>query len=93
MNQKVKDAVQVILNELNNISSQGRKDVALTIVDTVRSDHRTLQQSFWNALLVAQLLYADSRYDARNEAAVGWAKEVKALATKHNLDIGCLPFI
>ena len=40
MNIKVKAAVQTILNELNG---GNRKDIATTILDTVRSDHRTLQ--------------------------------------------------
>lgn len=89
MNQKVKDAVQVILNELNG---GDRKDIALTIVDTVRNDHRTLQQLFWSKMLQAQIMYADSRHDLRNEAAVEWAKTVKETAIKHNLDMG-MPYI
>ena len=85
MNNKVKEAVQTILNELNG---GNRQDIALTIVDTVRSDHRTLQQLFWGAMLMAQIAYADSRHDLRNEDAVELATEVKKLAVKLNMDMG-----
>ena len=89
MNQKVKEAVQTILNELNG---GNRKDIAATILDTVRSDHRTLQQLFWSVMLLAQIGYADSRYDLRNEASVNWAKKVKEVATRLNFDMG-FPYI
>jgi hypothetical protein len=89
MNTKVKDAIQVILNELNG---GNRKEIAATILDTVRSEHRTLQQLFWSAILVAQIGYAESRYDGRNEVAVTWAKKVKEVAIRLCFDMG-FPYI
>ena len=85
MNAKVKAAVQTILDEANG---GNQKDIALAIVDTVRSDHRTLQESFWSAMLLAQIMYADSRHDLRNEAAVKLAGLVKQLAIDNNMDMG-----
>ena len=91
-NEKVTNAVQVILNELNNISTSARNEVADTILETVSRDHRTLQESFWDAILKAQMRYADSPHDPRNEYAVKLAKVVKQAAIDNNLDYG-LPCI
>ena len=87
MNAKVKEAIEVIMQEINDISSAKQTDVALTIVDTVRNQHRTQQEDFWTAMLRAQIMYADSRYDLRNEAAVNWAKLVKEVVA-NNMDMG-----
>ena len=43
-------------------------------------------------MLLAQIGYADSRHDLRNEAAVHLAEVVKEAATKNNMDMG-LPYI
>lgn len=92
INPKVKDAVSVILAELNTMSSSSKADIAHTIFDTVARDHRTLQQAFWSAIMKAQISYADSytefQPDLRNEAAVKLAKAVKATAIENNLDYG-----
>lgn len=85
MNAKVKEAIETISRELNRGDI---KDIALTIVDTVRNDHRTLQEYFWSAMLLAQIAYADSRHDLRNEAAVKLAGLVKQLAIDNNMDMG-----
>ena len=85
MNDKVKEAIQTIMNELND---GNRKEIANTILDTVRADHRTLQQLFWSAMLLAQIGYADSRHDLRNEDAVELARLVRDLAKEHNMDFG-----
>jgi hypothetical protein len=89
INEKVVDAIKIILNELNG---GNRKDIAMSILVAVTSDHRTLQQSFWSAMLLAQMGYADARNDLRNEQAVLLAKLVKDLAEKNNMDMG-LPYI
>lgn len=89
MNKKVQEAVETILRELNG---GNRSEIATTILFTVRQDHRTLQQLFWNVMLKAQIGYADSQYDPRNEAAVKLAGIVKEAATKANMDMG-LPYI
>ena len=85
MNANVKAAIETILREANG---GNQKEIALTIVDTVRSDHRTLQESFWSVMLLAQIMYADSRYDLRNEAAVKLAGLVKQLSIDNNMDMG-----
>jgi hypothetical protein len=91
-NQKVKDAIQALLQELNSMSSSDRKAAVDTIHYTITHEHRTLQQAFWSALLLAQIKYADNSHDMRNECAVKLAKAVKDAATAINLDYG-LPFI
>jgi hypothetical protein len=85
MNAKIKEAIETISRELNG---GNHKDIALTIVDTVRADHRTLQEYFWSVMLLAQIMYADSRYDLRNEAAVKLAGLVKQLAIDNDMDMG-----
>ncbi|CAM6053497.1 unnamed protein product [Sphagnum tenellum] len=89
MNQKVKEAIQTILNEVNGGNT---KDVAASIYEAISQDHRTLQQQFWSAMLFAQMRYASNPHDMRNEYAVKLAKLVKQLAIDNNLDYG-LPYI
>jgi hypothetical protein len=90
VNQKVVDAVKVILSELNG---GNRKDIARSIHQAVSSDHRTLQQSFWSAVLLAQCAYAENSSDLRNEQAVELAKMVKKVAESRNWDIGGLMYL
>lgn len=89
---QVKDAVNMILRELNG---GNRKVIADAIVDTVSHDHRTLQQAFWSAMMLAQIKYVkihENAHDLRNEDAVRLARTVKEAAEKLNLDYG-LPYI
>jgi len=99
MELKVKEAVQTILNELNG---GNQRKIAETICETVLSDHRTLQECFWSAMLQAQIKFGDLTmdaqerggwgYDARNEAAVKLAVKIKEIAIQNNFDHG-LPYI
>ena len=89
VNQKVKEAVQTILNELNGGRGNG---IVNAISETVQCEHRTLQQLFWSHMLKAQILYADARHDGRNEKAVEFAALVKRLAEQENVDMG-FPYI
>lgn len=88
-NDEVIQAIQVITSAVNRI---GRTDVDKSISEALRREHRTLQQGFWNAILKAQIAYADAGYDLRNEQAVKLAGAVKALAIENNWDMG-LPLI
>ena len=85
MNENVKQAVKIILDELNG---GNRKEIAETIFDTVRRDHRTLQQLFWSSILLAQIQYSKVQYDARNQQSVALAVAVEALANERNWDMG-----
>jgi hypothetical protein len=87
--ERVVDAVKTILNELNG---GDRRDISMAIFETLRREHRSLQQSFWSAMLLAQIDYAESRHDLRNEAAVDLAKAVRELAIERNID-GGLPYV
>ena len=85
----VTQAISTILDELNG---GNRKKIASAIYDRLSREHRTLQQAFWSAMLLAQIQYADNRHDLRNEDAVKLAKLVKDLAVRNNMDMG-LAFI
>ena len=87
--QKVKDAINTIVDELNGGNCGVIADV---INEALHRQHRTLQQKFWSAILLAQIDYASHDHDLRNEAAVNWAKAVKELAREKNTDMG-LPLI
>ena len=88
-NQKVKEAVQTLLNCVNGGDA---REIANIIWETVSRDHRTLQEGFWSSMLLAQIKYADNPSDLRNEAAVKLAQKVKEMAKENNFDYG-LPFI
>jgi hypothetical protein len=87
--EQVVDAVKIILKELNG---GNRQDISEAIYETLRTEHRTLQQAFWSAMLMAQIDYSEMRTDARNEAAVELAKAVRDLAIERNIDRG-LPYV
>lgn len=83
--QRIDIAVQAIISELNGGDA---KEVGQYILDSLDHTHRSLQQYFWDAILKAQLDYAEVAHDLRNEGAVRLAKVVKEAAKKHNLDYG-----
>ena len=83
--QAIADAVDAITRELNGGS---RKEVAQAIHERISREHRTLQQSFWSAILLAQIAYADNASDLRNADAVEFAKGVRKLAESKNFDLG-----
>lgn len=85
---EVERAVQTLLSAVNNISGSSRRDVAETIYFAVAMEHRTNQQAFWSAILLAMMKYADESTDARNEQSVMFAKRVRELAREYNVDMG-----
>ena len=82
---KVTDAIRVICNELNG---GNRRDVAQAVLETVRTEHRTIQQAFWSMMLAVQTQYADNASDLRNEQAVRLAQAVRDLAKQNTWDLG-----
>lgn len=89
-NEKVYNAVQTILNELNG---GNRVSIAGTIYDAVTSDHRTLQQSFWSVIIMAFCAYAKNSFDLRNEESVRFAEQTRVIAAERNFDIAGFPYI
>src|ERR1017187_6999222 len=83
--EKVTEAISVIMDELNG---GPKKKIAMAIYDRVSREHRTLQQAFWSAMLLAQIEYATDPFDLRNEAAVKLANRVKETARANNFDMG-----
>jgi hypothetical protein len=88
-NERVKEAVKVLMSELNGGNANL---IGATIHEVVSQDHRTLQQRFWSAMLKAQILYAENRFDPRNETSVRLAEAVKEVAVYHGWDSG-LPYV
>jgi hypothetical protein len=88
-NEKVLGAIDTIMRELNGGST---REIAGVIADRIKREHRTLQASFWSAMLLAQIDYATSGFDLRNEAAVRFAEDVRQLAIQKNVDMG-FPFV
>jgi hypothetical protein len=78
-------AVKDILGVLNGRNTQR---LAGVVHEEIISDHRTVQQSFWSLMLLAQMQYAYEASDARNEAAVKLAYQVRQLAIKLHFDLG-----
>ena len=83
--QRIKDAIEVLVTELNG---GNRRDIGEDIYAALAVTHRTLQQDFWSAMLMAQISYAENASDMRNAEAVRMAKAVKELAEKNNWDLG-----
>ena len=71
------EATLVIIDQLNNIRSSARDEVADGILYALYSSHRTLQQSFVSAINDVLVEYAVKGYDPRNEASVKFANKVK----------------
>jgi hypothetical protein len=89
-NQKVVDAVNTILRELNG---GNKNEIVASIFETLSVEHRTIQQLFWGVMLKVQIsYYANIPFDQRNEASVKLAKLVREVAIKNNLDTG-LPYV
>jgi len=82
---EVSSAVSALMDALNGGNT---RDIATTIHERVTQEHRTLQQQFWSALLLAQIDYADNAYDLRNEQAVRLAQRVREVARQENMDLG-----
>ena len=84
-NTLVHDAILVLLDEMTGTS---RKAAAKQIHEALAGHHRTVQQAFWSAILLAQIEYATEPFDERNKASVILANQVKDLAKKLNYDQG-----
>lgn len=85
INDRVTEAVSIILDALNGTSSRDVKEVVLR---RLTREHRTLQQSFWSMITLALIDYADAPNDLRNEMAVRLAEKFKEFAIKNNFDMG-----
>lgn len=74
-------AGQAAVREICNAVNGGQcVDVAKGITDELRRTHRTLQQDFWRAVLIAARTYGETPYvDLRNEAAVNACKQIGEL--------------
>lgn len=55
------------------------RDLADVLVDHLRREHRTLQETFWRVIQMVAHKYKDFPSDLRNQAAVEFAKKIDAL--------------
>lgn len=69
-------AVEEIIDQLNTMTEE---DVVVkAISDKLLNSHRTLQQSFVTAMLLALSKYGQEAHtDARNQSAVDYCKQIK----------------
>jgi hypothetical protein len=75
---ELQDALSIILNRGN---SSEATEMAECLLETLRLEHRTLQQNFWRVMQCLMTRYAEAPSDLRNEASVEWtrkASEVEA---------------
>jgi len=74
---QVKETMDQLINHTNCMT--GEQDVIQGMVDSLTSNHRTLQQSFVRCVVAALVEYSECKTDLRNESAVDFAKKVKEL--------------
>jgi len=79
---KVKEAVRVIVSELNMMGNGNI--VGEAVKEELSCTHRTLQQGFFKDVVVPIILWfngqlEDGRYDLRNEDACQCAKKLKPI--------------
>lgn len=80
----VKRAVSDLCDAANAMG--GKKDLGRAVCDALTLEHRTMQQSFWSAMLIVIKLYGEIDCDLRNEAAVLWCRKVTELMDDGTLD-------
>lgn len=74
------DLGATIINALADAVNGGdQKRIVDTATNALRHQHRSLQQGVIGVLKCIIEEYADSQYDIRNENAVYWARDVRAL--------------
>lgn len=70
-----KEAIDVIMNAVNIMGSDEK--VAKGIIESLQTNHRTLQQNFWRVMMQVIKEYSEFRTDMRNEGAVELCKYIK----------------
>lgn len=88
---EIKDAVNVLFRKLNGMGNN--KDVESAVIEVFSNEHRTLQQAFFNKIIlpvIRRCIEANDNnwYDLRNEAMVKCAKKIEPV-----IKDTCLPFI
>ena len=80
---ELKDAMETIMRGVNSFEAEKIGEI---MAEFVMNDHRTLQQYFCKAIQVFIDKYADTKsFDARNDASIQWAIDVKKLKESHHL--------
>jgi len=74
---EIENALKVLLNHSNVMSPNDNLSDVLT--DLMKSEHRTIQQSFVKEIHDFLVKYSNFRYDLRNEASAKFARDVKEL--------------
>ncbi len=72
-----KETMEQLIDHTNCMT--GEEAVIQGIVEALQGSHRTLQQSFVRCMAKALIEYSNTRFDARNEASIDFAKKVKEL--------------
>jgi len=81
LDQRNEEVIEEIFRLLNYMTNE--KELTNAFNDKISRQHRTLQQNFFRMINLIVATYADNSdkigCDARNEASVAWAKEVKKI--------------
>jgi len=83
--QKVKDAVEVIIREINVMGNEAL--VGKAVVDHLGNTHRTLQQNFFRDVVVPLInhyayMHEQNWYDLRNEDTCECSAKLKPILDK-----------
>ena len=77
---RIKQTKESMQNFINNINiMNGDKEIAEVIFETLRYEHRTLQQSFWKVFKIVSKKYSellDNEVDLRCEDARKYCKVI-----------------
>lgn len=70
-----KEAIDIIFSTINGC----HRSVSVELLEHLRTEHRTLQQSFWRVIQQVAREYQKFDTDLRNESAVEFAKQIAAI--------------
>jgi hypothetical protein len=87
MTEQDQERKKVVAEFFHLVNSYGSdRELSAAIVEHLKNEHRTLQQTFWRIIQKVAVQYKDFNTDLRNEAAVKFAKDIA------DID-GPMPFI
>ena len=78
LNDRNKALVTELFGLINKMGNDD--DIALAIVDHLKTEHKTLQQGFWRVvrMTAGEWVASNPATDLRNESSLRFAKEIEA---------------
>lgn len=79
---KIKKGFELIFDGINSFHHDSFPKI---FFESIVTEHRTLQQNFWRAMLATMKLVAEhNRFDFRNESSVNFCKKVTEFVKEHD---------